>query len=42
MLQQLAQRLKSLADEGSITPEQVAKELAVLGIDPDKPNPVDV
>jgi pyruvate dehydrogenase E1 component len=34
--------LKSLADQGSIKPQQVAKEIEVLGLDPDKPNPVDV
>jgi pyruvate dehydrogenase E1 component len=34
--------LKSLADQGAIKPQQVAKEIEVLGLDPDKPNPVDV
>ena len=34
--------LKSLADQGAIKPQQVAKEIDVLGLDPDKPNPVDV
>jgi pyruvate dehydrogenase E1 component len=34
--------LKALADEGALKPVRVAKELVTLGLDPDKPNPVDV
>lgn len=34
--------LKALADEGTIPVEQVAKSIQVLGIDPDKPDPVSV
>lgn len=34
--------LKALADEGTIPAEQVAKSIQVLGIDPDKPDPVSV
>jgi pyruvate dehydrogenase E1 component len=34
--------LKALADEGAIKPAVVAAEIDKLGLDPDKPNPVDV
>lgn len=34
--------LKALADEGVIPVEQVAKSIQLLGIDPDKPDPVSV
>jgi len=32
--------LKTLADDGRLTTDVVAQEIATLGLDPDKPNPV--
>ncbi|GAB6048475.1 pyruvate dehydrogenase (acetyl-transferring), homodimeric type [Methyloparacoccus murrellii] len=34
--------LKALADEGTLTAKEVAKAIAKLGIDPEKPNPLTV